>query len=141
MFTLLSYSFLVLWLDVRCSIPAMEDVHLGSHRSRAVVQRDYELVYTQLERFSVSSGCPLTNLKVLGDFANVHAYFEAHLSAKEVSTRSTNSLDFEKLFRKLMSEESEAQLTFMLSKVGPNGGGCPFNDLFCCMYVRTWFLL
>ena len=134
MFTLLPYYLLVLWLDVHCSIPAMGDVQLGSHRSRAVFQRDYELAYTQLERLK-SSGCPLTDIKVLDDFANMHAYFEAHLSAKEQSTRSTKSLDFEILFRKLPSEERKAQLTLMLSKVGPSGGGGSSNDQFRCMHV------
>ena len=112
----------------------MGDVQIGSHRSRAVLQRDYELAYTHLDRLK-SCGCPLRDLKVLGDFANMHAYFEAYLSAKEQSTRSTKSLDFEILFRKLPSEEHKARLILMLSKVGPNGGGGSFKDQFCCMHV------
>lgn len=99
------------------SIPAMGGVPLGAHRSSAVAKRDYELAYIQLERWK-SSGCPLTDLKVHGEFSKVEAYFEAYHSAMADSRSSTKSLDFEKLFSEMSTQEREALITSMIEKVG-----------------------
>ena len=96
--------------------PAPHVVNVGSHRSRAIADWDFEITLRRFKRLKTGH-CLLLEAETV-DFNPMRGFFEKHHEDIALTKRSTKTMEFETVLKKMPPEVAKLQMDTLLREVG-----------------------